>query len=81
MERYPAIRIFVTLSLIGSWIVGGLIVIASLFTGSLFAIISGIIVGALVWLALRITPEVLQILVRISDNTDHLRETEHLVNR
>lgn len=80
MEAYPAIRLFVRIALALSWIFGiayalfGLGVFVALANrgsavAGLLGFLLSLVVAFLIWVWIRVLPEVLTVIVRIEANT------------
>lgn len=82
MDRYPAIRLWTRIALTLSWIVAGAIALLALITflgmagnGGGAALVGfveflvGLVFAGLVWLGMRVLPEVLTAIVAIEANT------------
>jgi uncharacterized membrane protein len=82
MERYPAIQLVMRIGPGLAWVVAGAVALLALFAflgmasaggmatvAGFFEFLVGLVFASLIWLALRVVPEVLAALVQIDVNT------------
>jgi uncharacterized membrane protein len=72
LPRYAAVRIYIGIATVASWILGGGLVLAGLigmFRAGIGSLLAGAAGGFLLWLAIRVGADLCQAIVDVAENT------------